>query len=166
MTKLRVQTSVFMIFLAVVFAAVILRIFSKKVPYMKITVGAAAVLIALTAYVGTDRMIANYNVDAFLSGKLSSVDTEMIDRLDSSSTVPALVKLAECDNADAAERAKEILNNKYHMYFGKLVEDGDGYNWTYDTGYKNPRGYKYYEYKGLELLRDKKDLFFSEDYYS
>lgn len=165
MTALRIETSLFMIFLAVVFVAVIFRIFIKNTPYMKIAVSAAALIVAVTAFTGIDRLIANYNVDAYLDGRLSSVDTQTLRYLDPYSTVPALVRLAECDNSQLSNEAKEILNERYYSAFAKYSwDDYDNCVCTFDTEYKNLRGFKFYEYKGLELLKEKKDLFFVESY--
>lgn len=164
MTRLRIVTSLFMIFLAVVFIAVSVHIFVKKTSYMKIAVAAAAVIVTVTAFTGVERLIADYNVDAYLSGRLSSVDTETIRYLDSYSTVPALVRLAECDNEELASEAKEVLNGKYYTAFAHYNDDG--YTISFDTEYDNWRGFRYYEYNGLELLKEKKDVFFDKYYWS
>lgn len=165
MTKLRIVTSLFMIFLAIVFFSVILRLFIKKTPYMKIALIAAALIIGAAGFTGIDRFIADYNVDAYMSGKLDSVDTDTLSKLYSYSTVPALVRLGECDNSQLSKEACEILNDKYYTAFaeydGEYVTTG---RMTFDTEYKNWRGYRYFEYRGLELLKEKKELFFDGEY--
>ncbi len=165
MTRLRIVTSLFMIFLAVVFLAVTVRIFVKKTPYVKIAVCAAAVICAVTCYTGVDRVIADYNVNAYLDGRLSSVDTETINYLESYSTVPALLKLAKCDNRQLSNDAKAALNNKYYLAFAEYKEKEDGTTVVVmNTDKFDLRAYKYFEYRGRELLKENKDLFYSTTY--
>ena len=160
MTKLRIVTSLFMIFLGVTFVAVILRLFIKKTPYVKIALITAAIIVGVTAFTGIDRVIADYNVNAYFEGKLSSVDTETLRELETYGTVPALVRLAENDNSQLSKNAKSILNDMYFSAFAEYNENGKR---IFNTDYDNLRGYKYHEYKGLELLKEKKDLFFTMD---
>ena len=110
MTRARIFTSVFMVFLAVVFLAAALRIFLQKLPYMKAAVIAGAVLAAALCFADADRVTAAYNVDAYLSGKLETIDMYELQGLRSDAVVPYVWKLRE--DPEVSDMAYLILNEK------------------------------------------------------
>ena len=70
----------------------LVHVFWKKFP-MTVAILITCVLFALVLFLpNIDGMIANYNVDAYLSGDLSSVDVEALRNLDYAA-VPALSRL-------------------------------------------------------------------------
>ncbi len=117
MTKLRILTSVFTVFLMIVFVAVALRLLIRKVPYMKIALAAAVVLTLACTYVDTDRMIAHYNVDAYLSGKLDTIDVEALDYLHSDGIAEDVLRLIDVPDAEVAQQAKELLPTRAKELF-------------------------------------------------
>ena len=141
MTYLRIVTSVFMIFLCVVFLTMSLWIFLRRLPYMRVIV-IAAVLLALPLGFGDPaRVVAGYNVDAYLSGKLDTVDMDELWGLDSHAVVPYVWKLREDPNEHVAERAWEILyrHGRDFSFF-----TGDGEEYSYDWRAFNVPSYKAY----------------------
>lgn len=110
MTRLRILTSIFTVLLIVIFLAVIFRLFCKKTPYMKITLIAASLLLLVTAYANVDRVIAAYNVGAYQSGKLSSIDMDTLEYLDSNAVVPYLWELTGDADQNVAQQAKILLS--------------------------------------------------------
>ena len=126
MTRLRILTSIFTVLLIVIFLAVIFRLFCKKTPYMKITLIAASLLLLLTAYANVDRVIAAYNVGAYQSGRLSSIDMDTLEDLDSSAVVPYLWELTGDADQNVAQQAKVLLSARADsLYFiGYDVSDG------------------------------------------
>ena len=97
LTRARLEATVFMIFLAVVFIAVII----------------AAALLFFTAYslVNTNRFIASYNVDAYLDGKHDSIDVEYLRNDLGWSSVPELKRLSENAEGSVQRDAEHAYND-------------------------------------------------------
>ncbi len=117
MTRLRILTSVFMLFLAVVFVAISLRLFLKKVPYVKIALIAGSLLLIFTCYANIDGVIAEYNVTAYQNGKLDAVDMDTLEELDRASAVPWLLELASDKDAGIAKEAHDLLKETLSDFF-------------------------------------------------
>ena len=111
LTRLRVLTSAFMIFLAVVVVAEALRLFVKKVPaaQLAVTLG-AAILIALSL-LNVDGLVARYNVEAWRSGRLDSLDMKTICEL-GDGAVPTLAELAVEEDEKISAAASEELDER------------------------------------------------------
>ena len=109
MTRLRILTFIFTVFLIAVFLSVAVRLFVPRLPYMKLALAAAAVLTLLCAYADIDRVIAHYNVDAYLSGRLETIDVSMLERMDSDGIVEEVLRLVDVPDAEVAQQAKELL---------------------------------------------------------
>lgn len=124
LTRLRVYTSVFMVFLALVFLTVILKLFICRIPYMKIILVSACSILLVTCLADADRIIANYNVNAYLSGKHQSVDIATIEKLDSSAIAPLLWLSREGDEATKDE-ARSALTNHLKKHYD-IIQDDDG----------------------------------------
>ena len=126
MTRLRILTSIFTVLLIVIFLAVILRLFCKKTPYMKITLITASLLLLLTAYANVDRVIAAYNVGAYQSGKLSSIDMVTLENLDSNAVVPYLWELTGDADKNVAQEAKVLLSARADSLYAIEYNGADG----------------------------------------
>lgn len=126
MTRLRILTSIFTVLLVVIFMAVIFRLFCKKTPYMKITLVAASLLLLLTAYANVDRVIAAYNVGAYQSGKLSSIDMDTLEYLDSNAVVPYLWELTGDADQNVAQQAKALLSARADSLYSIRNNVSDG----------------------------------------
>ena len=111
LTRLRVLTEVFMLWLAAVTVAVCIWIFRPKIPYMKFTVVLALVLCIGLMVVDVDRQVARYNVRAYQSGKLETVDVSHLSGL-SDSAVPYLLELTKDADTALANQARNTLHNK------------------------------------------------------
>lgn len=126
MTRLRILTSIFTVLLIVIFLAVIFRLFCKKTPYMKITLIAASLLLLLTAYANVDRVIAAYNVGAYQSGRLSSIDMDTLEDLDSNAVVPYLWELTGDADQNVAQQAKVLLSARADSLYSIRYNVSDG----------------------------------------
>lgn len=124
MTRLRIYTSVFMIFLAVVFLAVIARLFVSRLPYMKIILISAGLVMLVTCVADADRVIANYNVNAYLSGKLDTVDVDTLAKLNDSAT-GALLRLHEKADEPIKRQAANVLNRRLSEHYD-ITYNNDG----------------------------------------
>lgn len=116
LTRLRVLTQVVMVFFAIVTLLISAWLFVPKLPYMKAIVISALVIGAAVSWTDVDSLVAKYNVDAYLSGKMETVDVSHLSSL-SYSAVPHLKRLAEeADDPEVAEKAENILNRKAQYF--------------------------------------------------
>ena len=94
MTRSRVLATWMILLLAVAFILSLIHVFCKKFP-LAIGIFITCALFLLILFLpNIDGMIADYNVDAYLSGNLTSVDVDSLCDLDLSA-VPALSRLEE-----------------------------------------------------------------------
>lgn len=111
LTQKRVLTSWFMAVLGLVFLIILLKqIFVK----FKVTIPAVSVAVIMSVvliFANVDAVIAKYNVDAYLSGKLDSVDVYTFYNLDDSA-VPHTLPLLECEDYDVIRQTKNYLASR------------------------------------------------------
>ena len=108
LTRLRVLTSVFMVYLAVVVLAVALRLYAKKLPVLRLAAALGmAVLIALSL-ANVDGMVARYNVGAWKSGRLDSLDMKTVCSL-GDGAVPVIAELAGDSDPEIGAKARDEL---------------------------------------------------------
>lgn len=111
MTRLRVLTMVIMAFLGLTTAIVSIWLFLPKLPYMKIVVITAMVMGAAVLWADVDSVVAGYNVDAYLSGRLETVDVDHLSGL-GTGAVPHLDRLArEAEDPMVREYAENVLRD-------------------------------------------------------
>ena len=108
LTRARVTTEVFMLWLAVTTVLVCVWLFRQKLPYMKISMVLALSLCAALFWADVDARVAQYNVRAYQSGKLETVDVGYLDSL-SSGAVPYLHELTTDADREVAARARLAL---------------------------------------------------------
>jgi hypothetical protein len=78
-----------------------------------------------------DNIIANYNVNAYLDGKLQQVDTEYLGSL-SPDTLPALVRLRDAEGGDyLPQDAIDDLNTVIHELRSEWSKDGPWTCWRF-----------------------------------
>ena len=134
MTRLRIVTSVFTVFLCGVFIAVAFRLFLRKTPYMKIALVIGALLLLSMAFVNVDRVVAGYNVEAYRSGVLESIDMDTLQALNSDASVPYLLELTNDENPEVAKRACAILSDYADKHYLIVDSEVDGYRIVADRG--------------------------------
>ena len=126
LTWSRVVTEVFMLWLAITTVLVCVWLFCGKLPYMKVSMILALALCAGLFLADVDARVAQYNIRAYQSGKLQTVDVEYLDRL-SMGAVPYIEELtADADEA-VAQGAREILECYYYN------KDTDWRHWNLTT---------------------------------
>lgn len=108
LTRLRVLTSAFMIFLALVVIAKAIQLFVKKVPVAQLTVTLGAAILIALSLINVDGMVARYNVDAWKTGKLDSLDMKTVCELGDGAT-PVIVELLDCGEPSIAGAARKEL---------------------------------------------------------
>ncbi len=121
MTKLRITTSTFMIFLTVVFIALMLRLYIKKINIIKTSFITAAIALILLGTLNVNSVVAAYNYNAYKNGTLKEIDINTISELGDEG-IPYLVLLTKDENFSTADYARYKLSQAY----------GDYYNFEYD----------------------------------
>lgn len=127
LTRLRVLTEVFMIWLALTTVVICIWLFRPKLGYMKPVLLAALILCAGLLWVDVDTQVAKYNVRAYQSGKLETVDVSHLGILNLGA-VPYLAELAEDSDPEIAQMAKDVLTRHARYY---LQEEPDFRSWNY-----------------------------------
>ncbi len=132
MTKLRITTSAFMIFLAIVFVSLILRLFIPKVNVLRVALATASCILIMLSVFNVNIIVAKYNYEAYKSGVLKTIDIETIYELNEEG-VPYLVKLTnDIDTKISEEAHKKII---------RVIEDK-----LYEIEYEG----------GIKLIKEKK----------
>ena len=109
LTRLRVLTEVIMVYLGLVTALVCVWLFVPKLPYMKVAMILALVMGTAVLWVDVDTVVASYNVSAYQSGALETVDVYYLSTL-SEGAVPYLHQLTADADPEIAKTAKELLS--------------------------------------------------------
>ena len=99
---------VFMVLLAAVVLFLALRLFIRRVPVAKLAIGLGAAILIAVSLANVDGMVSRYNVKAWKTGSLQSLDIEMIRGL-GDGAVPVLDELSRCGDAEIAREAKAEL---------------------------------------------------------
>ena len=127
LTHKRIYVLVADLILVVVFAMITVRLFKNNFPYMKVILGFACGVITLMSLVGTDRLIANYNVEMYLRGNLKTVDVDQLEDMG----LPALKPLHKLSQNEKEGdkilnyRVKEAVANVFYynaVYYGTPEE--------------------------------------------
>ncbi len=121
MTVLRLTTSAFMVFLAILFVSVILRIYITKINIVKTGLIAAGCIVLVLGTANVNRVCAAYNYESYKSGKLSTIDIHAMYNLGYEG-IPYIVELASDENEKTAATAKRYLlmnvyRGEYEEYF-------------------------------------------------
>ena len=127
LTRLRVLTQVILVFLGITTVLVCVFLFVPKFAYMKPILLLALLLGAGIAWADVDTVVAAYNVNRYLDGRLETVDTSYLGTL-GAGAVPQLARLAEnAPDWEIAGQAQQILNSLY------LDSPDDFRDWNYSS---------------------------------
>ncbi len=149
MTELRITTSVFMIFLAVVFITLLIRLYIPQIKVLKTGFIAAAIALIILGTVNVNSVIAKYNYTAYKNGALNEIDVLTIYKLGDEG-VPYLYKLTNDENENVAHLAKlklsqsfeDYYNINYNHAFGIIKISGKKYNDIGEFSFSKSRAYK------------------------
>ncbi len=123
MTVLRITTSAFMVFLAIVFISVILKVFIKKINFVKTSLLTASIIILLLGTLNVNAVCAKYNYENYVKGNLKDFNIEWFYDLGDEG-IPYLIKLGHSDDKDIVEEADSYLLNAYkYDYFEDLYQE-------------------------------------------
>ena len=125
MTVIRLTTSAFMLFLAIVFISTILRIYIIKINVIKTALISACLIILTLGIANVNAICAKYNYDAFKSNKLKTIDIEAIYNLGDEG-IPYILKLGASKDEDVALKAQQYLAKAYvYDYFNNMENAED-----------------------------------------
>ena len=115
MTLLRVCTSAFMIWMAVMFIAVIFRIYMKKLDMTAVGLIASLVVISVLGIFNVNSFVARYNYEAY-TGSGVTIDVDYMSKLGDEG-VKYLYELTHDKNQTVASEAKKALDAKTNYYY-------------------------------------------------
>lgn len=108
LTRLRVMTQLIIIFFGIMAVTVSVSLFVDKPRYMPVLLIAALLLGGSALWADVDTVVAAYNVHAYQSGILQSVDVPYLGDL-GSGAIPYIAKLAGDSDPNVANAAEQIL---------------------------------------------------------
>ena len=111
LTRLRVLTEIIMVFLGIATTMVCVWLFVPTLPYMKVILLVALTMGAITMWADVDTVVAAYNVNAYQSGQLPSVDVYYLGTL-GDGAVPYLAELTKDNQAWVADSAGKVLSRR------------------------------------------------------
>lgn len=110
LTQLRLYTGYFMLALSVIFILVLLRQIKQNFAFMRSATAIVCLFAAVFAFGRFDKIIADYNVDAYLSGRHAGIDIPMLYNELSSDALPALERLcSEAKDETVKKEAEHAL---------------------------------------------------------
>ena len=130
----RVGTSAFMLFMAVVFLALLLRFYLVRVRVLPVALAAASLVVLVLGIGNLHAFAAWYNYTAYENGTLRTVDTAYLRHLGDEG-VGYLVRLTECGNQVIRDEAcgqlciavEERYNGEYESVWSKTF--GEEYSY-------------------------------------
>jgi hypothetical protein len=125
LTRLRVLTMAVILFLGIATVTVCLWLFLPKLAYMKALVLVALVIGAAVLWMDVDATVARYNVNAYLSGSLETVDMAHLCGL-GDSALPHIARLTDCSDPMIARQARDELACRF-------IARPDLRSWNYMT---------------------------------
>lgn len=157
LTKMRVLTSAFMVFLVVVFVAIMLRLYITRVRVLEVALITAGIVLSVLGIGNVNHIVADYNYNAYVNGKLDTIDVETIYN-QGEEGIPYLIKLAKGDNEEVAKEAKDWIYEliMYDNVFRYETSPGN-YNIKIITGrnyYESFEEYCVSRHEAYELLEE------------
>lgn len=128
LTEKRVVASWFMVLLALVFVLIILKQIIKGLKLIPASGMIVALMLTLLTLSNYNGIIADYNVDKYISGDLESVDVHALYDL-GTPALPAILRYAEHYEAETGAKIKENVTDESD--FSELKEDEAAYYTVY-----------------------------------
>ena len=112
MSRRRLTTQLIILFFGIAAVTVSVNLFLKKPRYMPVLIIAALIIGGTAFWVDVDYVVARYNVTAYQTGKLPSVDVEYLGTL-SNSALPQIARLIVDEDPVIAQAARAELNQAH-----------------------------------------------------
>ena len=137
LTRLRVMTQLIIIFIGLMAMTVSVSLFLKKPRYMPVLLIGALLLGGSAFWVDVDTMVASYNVNAYQTGILETVDVDYLGTL-GSGAIPHIAKLVDDTDPEVAKTAQRILEQS-------------------EVQWKDFRGWNYANWRAKPYVPEQKD---------
>ena len=111
----RLYPTWFMVVLTVLFFLILLKQFRGKLPLLRVFAISFTVLLGVLLFADADAVVARYNVNAYKTGKLDTVDVSMMYEL-SDSAIPYVLELVDDENETVASKAREFITFKTRTF--------------------------------------------------
>ncbi len=153
MTRLRITTSAFMVFLGIVFLSVILRLFISKVKVLRVALVTAGTVLLILGVANVDQVVAAYNYNAYKNDVLEEIDVGTIYNLGDEG-MPYLAKLLnEDDDIDVVVSAREYIERAIQNTYYDTVYDYETNTYTIlGKKYDKPENFGVYRMKAYKVL--------------
>ncbi|MCL2248590.1 MAG: DUF4173 domain-containing protein [Oscillospiraceae bacterium] len=112
LTMLRLLPCVFMLFLAIIFIAIIVRqlaSFKKEFSIVRFSLIVGAIMLSLLSLANPDSIVVRYNADRYLSGTLREFDLEIVRRADLAGIIPAIEVYENTQDTELKTQIRESL---------------------------------------------------------
>ena len=114
LTRLRVLTQVIIFWLGLTTVLVCVWLFVPKLSYMKVALVLTLVMGAAVSWADVDTVVARYNVNAYQTGRLETVDVTYLGNL-GHGAVPYIAQLKDDADPEVAQAAKWELSRGYYI---------------------------------------------------
>ena len=115
LTRLRVMTQLIIIFFGLMAVTVSVSLFLKKPRYMPVLLIGALLIGGSAFWVDVDTLVAAYNVNAYQTGILKTVDVDYLEDL-GSGAIPYIAKLTNDKDPEVAKAARRAV--RYSISYG------------------------------------------------
>lgn len=113
MTPKRVETTVFMVYLFVMFAVLIVKQFKSRLSFTKLGYCLASAVLIVLSFLPADRLTAQYNLDHYRAGDIEWMGYSAMCDLDATAA-PVFAGIRPDDGAAAWNDAKEYFGADYY----------------------------------------------------
>ena len=121
-TVLRIGTSAFMLFMAVVFLTLLLRFYIAKIRVLPVAAVTVAIVLLVLGLGNVQRFAAWYNYNAYATGTLQTVDTAYLRKLGDEG-IPYLIRLTDCKDAEIRRKACGQLSLAVEDYYTGVMQE-------------------------------------------
>lgn len=133
LTRLRVLTEVIMVFMGITTLVVSCWLFLPKLPYMKVILVIGLIMGAAVSWADVDTVVAKYNVEAYQSGKLETVDVEYLSEL-GYGAVPYIAQLRSDEDPAVSKAAWDVFfDYRDRGTTSGMIEDFRFWNYSHAT---------------------------------
>ncbi len=129
MTPRRITTSAFMVVLGITFIALLIRCFVNRTPVVRIALITASVVLLTLGLGNMDKYIAAYNVYAYQTYKLDTIDVQTIYSLGYGGA-EYLNMLAHAEDETISDEAKYYLRQSINRLYSRSTDEQGTHTFT------------------------------------
>jgi len=127
---MRLMVSLFILLLAFSFVLLLAQLFLARFAYMKALLAAGCALILCMSFADIDRAVLRYNMRAFETGRLETLDAEAFRAL-GDAKIPYLIELSYSEDEDIKKEALDQLSVWSRRMYDENRRYGARFNYNY-----------------------------------